>query len=179
MGAASEGGYASQDKCLVFNNNISISMKRLFLISYVLLLGVCQVAAQKRVEFKESQARLLEPQQSAYVKPLIVDLKVDASQGRIHHVVTFSNAQVEALKNDISNMRSNALFQTTEKFNADVIVGATFDVQSIPDGSGYTVTVIGYPARYDNWRSVAPEDYGWIHMGAIQSESDKIKAVVR
>lgn len=156
-----------------------MSMKKLILISSMLLLGLCQVAAQKRVEFREAQARLLEPQQSAYVKPLIVDLKVDDSIGRVHHVVTFSNAQVEALKGDIGNMRSNALFQTTEKYGADVIVGATFDIQSLADGSGYTVTVIGYPAKYENWRSVTTEDYGWISMGTIQSESDKIKAVVR
>lgn len=154
-------------------------MKRLILISCMLLLGVCQVAAQKRVEFREAQARLWEPQQSAYVKPLIVDLKMDESLGRVHYVVTFSNAQVEALNGDIGNMRSNALFQAIEKYGADLIVGATFDIQSLADGSGYAVTVIGYPAKYENWRSVAPEDYGWPNMGIVQSESDKIKAVVR
>ncbi|MBO5880457.1 MAG: hypothetical protein J6Q57_02245, partial [Paraprevotella sp.] len=39
---------------------------------------------------------------------------------------------------------------------------ASFDIASKEDNSGYTVTVIGYPAKYVRWRTATAADNDWI-----------------
>lgn len=157
-------------------------MKKLLFIALVLtLVGINEVKAQKVVEFRESQARVLEPQQNAYVKPLIVELEINMAKGKITDNWMFTNREVNALSGEVSNLRARALFNSTLKHNADVIVAATFDIASLEDGSGYEVKVIGYPANYKNWRTAETEDYEWIRMEKTltTNESQKVQAVIK
>ena len=138
-------------------------LSKALLVTAVCLTGAAmQANAQKVVEFRSSQARLVEPKMGVYVKPLVADLKIDEAVGKIKDTWDFTNKEVNALQGDIANLRTRALFKSTEKHNADVIVAATFDIMSKDDGSGYTVVVTGYPASYINWRTSSDVDNQWI-----------------
>lgn len=51
-------------------------MKRILLFLSLVMFISSAALAQKKVTFRQSQARLAEPQMNVYVKPLIVDLRV-------------------------------------------------------------------------------------------------------
>ena len=156
-------------------------MRKLLLIMFLTTVGFSGAYAQNKVEFRESQARLLEPVQNAYVKPLIVELEINESKGKIVDSWKFTNKEVNALNGEVSNLRTRALFNSTRKHNADVIVAATFDIASLSDGTGYEVKVIGYPANYKGWTTAKPEDYEWIRMEKTitTNEKDKIQAIIK
>lgn len=156
-------------------------MKKFLFVALLVIAGIGELAAQGKVEFRESQARLLEPVQNAYVKPLIVELEIDESKGKIVDSWKFTNREVNALNGEVSNLRTRALFNSTQKHDADVIVAATFDVASLEDGTGFEVKVIGYPAKYKGWSTATPEDFEWIRMEKTitTSEKDKIQAIIK
>ncbi len=134
-----------------------------FILSACLMAaGVGQLNAQQKTEYRESQARLAEPVMGVYIKPLIAELKIDAAKGKVSDKWEFSNKEVNALGGEVPNLKARALFKSVEKHNADVIVAASFDIESKEDQSGYYVTVIGYPAQYVNWRTATTEDNEWI-----------------
>jgi hypothetical protein len=141
----------------------TMNMKKILLIATLFsIFGISQTKAQKVVEYRESQARLAEPTMGVYIKPLIAELEINATVGKIKDVWDFTNREVNALAGEVSNLRARALFKSTEKHNADVIVAASFDIASKEDNSGYTVTVIGYPAKYVRWRTATAADNDWI-----------------
>ncbi len=156
-------------------------MRKLLLIMLLTTANINGMYAQSKVEFRDSQARSLEPIQNAYVKPLIVELVVDQNKGKITDNWIFTNKAVNALNGDIKEMRARALFNSTQKHNADVIVAVTFDIASLEDGTGYEVKVIGYPANYKGWNTAKPEDYEWIRMEKTltTNEKDKIQAIIK
>lgn len=139
--------------------------------------GMNHVSAQKAttvVKTHFSQARLIEPSMNVYSKPLIADLVVDQSK-RIKNVVPFTNAEVAALKDDVAEVRAAALFQTIDKLNCDVIVAASFDICTNDEGTGFNVTVLGYPASYQNWRTAQDSDLKWISQEIINNTSNQKK----
>lgn len=136
--------------------------RKVLLTTFVSIVGTCQVMAQQVVSFRESQARLSEPNMGVYIKPLIADLKINSTAGKIRDKWDFSLQDIKALKGEIPNLKARALFLSTEKHDADVIVAASFDIVSKDDGSGFVVRVIGYPANYINWRTATTEDNAWI-----------------
>ena len=137
-------------------------MKRLLTVAVALLAVVGSAMAQKVVEWRESQARVAEPVMGVYIKPLVAELQVVSAE-KVKDVWEFTNKEVNALRNDVANLKARALFKSTNESNhpCDVIVAATFDIEST-DG-GYRVTVYGYPAKYVKWRTATPEDNAWIH----------------
>ena len=48
-------------------------------------------------------------------------------------------------------------------------------------GTGYKVTVIGYPATFINWKTAEASDYEWIRMEKTltTADKDKIAAVIK
>lgn len=136
------------------------------------LAGINQVAAQKTVEVRYSQARLIEPIHSVHTKPLIADLVVDSKLGKQTHTFHFTMKEINALQGNLENVRARALFKAVnEVYHCDVIVAASFDVQSTDDG--YDVTIIGFPASYTNWRTATKEDYEWIRNEKMGVVNDK------
>lgn len=140
--------------------------KKLLIAGLMSIFGLCSMMAQK-TEYRESQARLAEPVMGVYIKPLIAELEIDKIAGKIKDKWEFSNKEVNALSGEVPNLKARALFMSTEKHNADVIVAASFDIVSKEDNSGYYVTVIGYPAKYVRWRTATAEDNNWIHYEKI------------
>jgi hypothetical protein len=89
--------------------------------------------------------------------------QIDKSKGRIKDEWTLTREQAEQEMNgDLVNIRSYAIYMSSQKHNADVIVAATFNVKTNDDGNGYKVTVIGYPATFINWKTAEASDYEWI-----------------
>ena len=137
--------------------------KTFFLLAIMSFLGISQSMAQKTIDYRESQARLAEPTMGVYIKPLVAELEVDKTKGKIKDTWFFTMAEVEALSRNVANLRARALFKSTIEHDADVIVAASFDIASRADQTGYDVMVIGYPAKYVRWRTAdAATDILWI-----------------
>lgn len=158
-------------------------MKRIILLG---LFAVCCIngaqAQRDKVKIQDTQARLLDVTSNAYVKPLTVELKVDHSKGRIRDEWTLTKEQAESeMKGDIVNIRSYAVYMSSQKHNADVIVAATFNFRTNDEGTGYLITVVGYPATFQNWKTAEASDYEWIRMEKTLTTTDreKISAVVK
>lgn len=137
-------------------------MRKIFMLALCIISFSGAVQAQKIVKYRNSQSRLAEPKMGVYIKPLIADLKIDMAKGKIRDVWNFTMEEVNSMKGEVENVRKRALFMSTEKHGADVIVAASFDIVSQDNGDGYMVTVIGYPANYVNWRTATAEDNEWI-----------------
>ncbi len=141
------------------------------------------VSAQKTItKVQDTQARLLDVTSNAYVHPLTVELKVDASAGRVRDVWPLTKEQVEVeMHGDIVNIRSYGVFMSSKKHNADVIVAATFNFRTSDNGAGYELEVVGFPASFVNWKTAVAADYEWIRMEKTQTtgDIDKIKAVIK
>lgn len=160
-------------------------MKRLFLISLLPLLYVSGIYAQKaNVRFQDTQARLLDVASNAYVKPLIVELKIDETKGRVRDEWALTKEQVEIeMQGDIENIRSYAVYMSSQKHNADVIVAATFNLKTNEKGTGYQITVVGYPATFENWKTAQESDYEWIRIEKFYTTSkedrQKLSAIIK
>lgn len=127
-----------------------------------ILFGLSQtVVAQTKDEYRQSQSRMLEPQQQVFVRPLIVDLNVTTTE-RQKAVWPFPDVDINKMTtSDVENLKVNSLYLTAQKYDADVIVAPTFDVRTVK--KGIEITVIGFPAKYVNWQvAKKEEDYKWI-----------------
>lgn len=143
-------------------------MKRLSIAILAGMIAVGAVHAQKTVRFdiRDSQARVLDVYPSTYVKPVIAELTVDASKGRIRDTWTLSIEELAARtinNNDqatLQNLRTYAVYKSSEKNNCDVVIAATFDIRITEQGA--TITIVGYPANFSNWKTGTLADYDWI-----------------
>lgn len=127
----------------------------------LLSLGMTQPIMAQKGEYRQSQSRMIEPQQEVFVRPLVVDLHV-ITESRQKASWNFPDADITRMTVlDMSNLKANALYLTAQKFDADVIVAASFDIRSVK--KGLEITVIGFPAKYTNWKVASKEeDYKWI-----------------
>ena len=159
-------------------------MKKLFVVILLAILGITGMQAQKTtVKIQDTQARLLDVKSNAYVRPLVVDLKVDTIKGRVVDEWPLTKEQVEVEMNgDLTNIRSWGIYKSSQKHNADVIVAATFNFQTDDTKPGFSkLTVIGYAASFVNWETAKETDYEWIRMEKTVTTSDreKISAIVK
>lgn len=143
-------------------------MLKFYLAALGLVASCGCLQAQKTVKFdyQTSQARLLDVNPTTYVKPLVAELVVDTSNGRIRDKWELNAAELASrvISGDdnatVRNLRSYAVFKSSEKHNCDVVVAATFDVRITE--SGAQITIVGYPANFTNWNSSKTADYDWI-----------------
>lgn len=135
-------------------------MKKLVLCA-IALMGVLSASAQnrlERVEYQESSARNIEPQQSVMIAPLIADLQILSGKISYTEVEAFKNYEVTpAIVQYIPDFKKVALSRAARKYEADVIVGATVDVVTNSLGR-IEITISGYPARYTNFRNATAQD---------------------
>lgn len=173
-------------------------MKKLIWVALWALTCGTEVYAQKTtVKIQDTQARLLDVKSNAYVKPLTVELKViDQAKlrsidpdlkldenGRLKAVWLLTKEQVEVEMNgDLSNIRSWGIYQTSQRYHADVIVAATFNFKTDDEHPDrYLLTVVGYPANFVAWKTAETTDYEWIRMEKTLTTADreKISAIVK
>jgi len=139
--------------------------------------------AQKTVkfDFQTSQARLLDVNPNTYVKPLIAELAVDTKKGRIRDswvldAVELNSRVINGNDNaTLQNLRSYAVFKSSEKHSCDVIVAATFDIHLNENGA--TINVVGYPANFTNWFTGLTSDYEWILLERGQTNDNEAPIV--
>lgn len=154
-------------------------MKKTLLLLFAVVACAVGHAQKSEFRFQDTQARLLDVNSNAYVKPLVVELQV-ISNKRVSEVIKLTKQEVEQdMKGDLNNMRSFAVYRASQLHNCDVIVAATFNVRTATDG--YEVNIIGYPANFVNWRTATQADYEWIRMEKTVTTSDreKIAAAVK
>jgi hypothetical protein len=136
----------------------------------LMVVGYLSANAQKIVKIDQtvSQARKADVATPVYVKPLIAELKIDDSKGRVTDNWVFNadytmylNPKTNALDPEIfEELRKLALFKSTEKYQCDVIVAPTYNV-NVTEAKA-VVTVIGYPANLTNWKVSTVDDYEWL-----------------
>lgn len=153
-------------------------MKRYLILTVMALCLTYTVNAQKVESYQSTQARVLEPQSNAYVRPLTVELKVINEQ-RIVDQWPLTPELVNAFRGNVEDIRSWGIYMSCKKHNCDVIVAATFNLQSDDTSKGFTLDVVGYPAIYQNWKTATQADYEWIRMEKTQTtaEREKIAAI--
>lgn len=104
------------------------------------------------------------------------------NKGRVEGVIRMSKSKVETeLKGDVTEIRKWGTFQVIKDFNADVLLGPLFDIKTSDNGDYYELTVIGFPARFTNWRELEQGDYNWINLenASKVSDNEKTKAIVK
>lgn len=135
------------------------------LCALCILMGSC--TTEKFYSYDESTARYLSPEMSGFVTPTVADLKV--TETKITHVETFQNTLRQSDLNDIEHsgtiqyFKNFTIAQAVKKYNADVIVAPIFDVKTSEDFSTITITVMGYPANYINFRKATTDDINLVY----------------
>lgn len=139
-------------------------IKRCLVVLVMSVVCTGMAMAQKKVDYRQSQARLIEPKMNVYVKPLIVELKVLEGQKRVEAgPFAFPDKDITTMTfEDLEKTKTNALYLATKKYDADVIVAATFDVRTPEKGKGLEIIVSGFPAVYTTWRTMEEKDYQWV-----------------
>lgn len=157
-------------------------MRRTTILCGLALLGSSTVSAQKVERYDFTQARALDVEAAAYVKPQIADLKILFPK-RQKFVCELTAEEVQSMGGMVDAMRSRATFDACEKFDCDVIVASTFRVRNHPDQKkfpgGSMVEVIGFPANYVNWHAITTADTEWfrIEKTGKTSTAEKTSAV--
>ena len=135
-------------------------MKRFFLTLTVvaaMFTGCATTQIVQTTDYMESSARVLEPEQSMLLTPMIADLKV--SDSKVYYVETeaFANLEVTPdLLQNISELKKIALSRAARAHKADVLVGSTIDV--VTKNQHLEITVAGYPAYYVKFRNATDKD---------------------
>lgn len=128
------------------------SMKKKLVILTLLVFSGVSAFAQK---YEEKQGRVIEPFQTVFARPLVVDMvPVNPNDMSVQEYGPY-HFDVEVSKLtflDLENLRAAAVYNASSEDNADMIVGATFRIQSPQKGGGLDVWVKGYPVKYANWR---------------------------
>lgn len=160
-------------------------MKKLLFVSLFVLSSAGLTFAQ--TTYEESQARIIEPLQDVYVRPLVADL-VLVKEGRQHYgpFEFYKGTEITKMTYQmIDQAKINSVFKAGKIDQADVIVGATFNIRNAPKGGGILVELYGYPAKYTNFRKVGEEqdDYKWIprllESSDLRTSEEKKEAVVQ
>lgn len=146
------------------------NLKHFFLASALCVSAtVCLNADDKttvRFDIRDSQARVLDVYPSTYVKPVIAELSVDTAKGRIRDTWTLTPEELASrtIRDNaaltMQNLRTYAVYKSSEQHNCDVVIAATFDIRLTEKGA--TITIVGYPANFANWQTGTVADYDWI-----------------
>ncbi|MBR2025988.1 MAG: hypothetical protein IKB19_05150 [Rikenellaceae bacterium] len=135
-------------------------MKRFFLtlsVAAALFTGCATTTVVQTTDYMESSARVLEPEQSMLLTPLIADLKVSDEKVYYTETEAFANLEVSpALLQNITELKKIALSRAARAHKADVLVGSTIDV--ITKDKRLEITISGYPAYYVKFRNVTKSD---------------------
>lgn len=116
--------------------------------------------------YTESTGRNLEPTTTAINLPLVAEVQVIAKKIQYTETESFKNITVtdavRAYGKDfktvgIAEYKRIALAKAANANNADLIVGATFIVETTKDNH-FSITVTGYPAIYKNFHTANKTD---------------------
>lgn len=145
-------------------------MKKSLLV--IVLTVMCAICNAQKVEFRSAQIRVQDPMLDVYVRPLVADLEIiKKDRQKYPPSAQFLDKKLTDLTvNDIEDAKVLATYQAAIQEDADVIVGATYEVRNHIDEKGKVsdygldVIVSGYPAKYTNWHKMGEnaQDEKWI-----------------
>ena len=135
-------------------------MKRFFitlLVAAAMCTGCATTTVVQTTDYMESSARVLEPEQTMLLTPVIADLRVSDTKVYYTEVEAFANFEVTPnLINKISELKKIALSRAARAHKADVLVGTTIDV--VTKNERLEISVSGYPAYYIKFRNATKAD---------------------
>lgn len=156
-----------------------MNMKNLILFLALILTCAMGSYAQKTTyKFRDAQSRAGDAITEVCVKPTVVEVKLLNAPGKNNperriYECDLSKEEAEiGMKGDLVNIRAWATYMANEEFKSDVIMAATYKVES-NDKGGYTVWVVGYPAVFDKWYTATKEDYEWIKIQKLAPSDNK------
>ncbi len=150
-----------------------------------LLLSSCKSVVKVTKDVRN--VRIIDGIAEAHVKPQVVDFEImpaaevvskvaslntgDRTRkfecyretGRVEATFIITEKYMKEMLN--SNDRKIQIWAASElarAFHADIIVGAVIEYKTCDNSDDYELTIVGYPARFKNWRSLTTDDYKWI-----------------
>ena len=157
-------------------------MKRLLLlvISFLLLAAHLSSAQtlESKINYKESSARTLEPNNYIFAAPLIADIQIVGDRITYTEKAAFSDYIVdENILTYISEFKKVALGRALQEYNADALVGTLFNVITNENGH-IEISVSGYPAKYTNFRNVTTSELSLLRDAALHYDRDASKEAI-
>ena len=153
-----------------------MKMKKLILLIALILGCTLESYAQKSTfQFRDAQSRAGDAVSEVCVKPVVAEVRLLGGETPKRQVFTykFTREEVEiGLKGDLGNVRSWATYKANEDAGSDVIMAATYKVETNDEG-GYTVTVVGFPAVFSKWYTATKDDYEWIRIKKLAPTDEK------
>lgn len=124
--------------------------------------GAFALLAQNKagVSLSMTEGRIMDGNPQLDFKPMVAEVEVVASKGKIQDVWTLSAEELDfrTVKGNnaatIDNLKAYGIFKSSEKNNCDIIVTPLFDIAITSQGA--TIRVIGFPGVFRNW-SIATE----------------------
>ena len=158
-----------------------MKMKRLVLLSIIVFTAVQVTYAQtleSKIDYKESSARTLEPNNYIFAAPLIADIQIVGERITHTEISAFSEYVVdENILTYISEFKKVALGRALQKYNADALVGTLFNV--VTNESGHIeISVSGYPAKYTNFRNITNPEFALLREAALLNDRDASKEAI-
>lgn len=147
-------------------------LKRIVLVVVgVIALSVTANAQKTTYTIAESSSTFLEPSPSIITTPLVADIKILGEK--------ISYVEPDALKifpltnfQQLPQLRSIIVARATRAYNADLLVGVSFDMQTTENGE-LKVTVTGYPAKYNNFRNATYEEVRSVYLAKLATKNDE------
>ncbi|MDM8305445.1 hypothetical protein [Phocaeicola salanitronis] len=135
-------------------------------LSFVVFALTFVGSAMGQTQFEQSQARIIEPKQDVFIKPLVAEIVIMNNQVRQDYgPYEFEIQSVETLTFELlENIKTRALYRAMKEANADIIVAATFNARSDEKGKRVMIELSGFPGKYVNFRTASKQDndYEWI-----------------
>lgn len=128
-------------------------MKKLVKPMIVAALMSIVMAGCRAYFYEERGARNVEPQHQVVTVPIVADLEVLSTEK-----ITYSETFTKANLNNIESYKYVVLAHAIKQYNADLIIGAIYDVNYNSKGRTLEVIVTGFPAKYKEFRKATPED---------------------
>lgn len=138
-----------------------------FVLAAVSLLAGCSV---HRLDYREVSTRLIEPNQGALVTPLIADMELVSEEKIQPYTEEFGQLTCQSLS-CVEVYKKTALLNAAKKYGADVIVAATIEVETTDSGN-LKITVMGFPARYTNFRKATEKDAWMVGMHRVINQGN-------
>lgn len=147
-------------------------LKRIVLVVVgVIALSATANAQKTTYTVAESSSTFLEPSPSIITTPLVADIKILGEK--------ISYVEPDALKifpltnfQQLPQLRSIIVARATRAYNADLLVGVSFDMQTTENGE-LKVTVTGYPAKYNNFRNATYEEVRSVYLAKLATKNDE------
>ena len=160
-------------------------MRYIHTVALPALLAVCLSSCSPKVYYSSTEARSLELSSAGYVRPIVVDVRVNPDKRDI--LLAMSEVEMDGLGGPraTENIRRRAISLASEKWGCDLIVGALCNVTTVANGDeafakygfspadsyGYLVSLSGFTAYYTNWGSMKDADSTWVMIGKGVFES--------